>query len=256
MRMLELRIGDPWILRLIRKWLKAGILEEGNVTTPTEGTPQGGPLSPLLANVYLHYVLDLWFTRVIRPRCRGAAKLIRYADDFIVLFAQEADAQAFADELPARLAKFGLSLAEEKTKLIPFGRGHWTRGQSYPHHFDLLGFRHHLGTNRFGRMTVMRIPRPKSVARFLAGIKQWLRAHLHDRPVEQQKVLAQKLRGFYQYFALWHTLPKLDAVYAEARRLWLWALRRRGQRGRLTWQAWVKKAWFPLPRPRLLHRAV
>lgn len=256
MRMLRLRIGDPWILRLIGKWLKAGILEEGTVTAPTEGTPQGGPLSPLLANVYLHYALDLWFVRVVRPRCHGAAKLVRYADDFIALFALETDAQRFAAALPERLAKFGLSLAEEKTKLIPFGRGHWTPGLSYPHHFDLLGFRHHLGTSRRGRMTVVRIPCPKSVRKFLSGVKMWLRSHLHDRPAEQQQVLAQKLRGFYQYFALWHTLAKLGSVYREVRRLWLWALRRRSQRGRLTWQAWERKAWFALPQPHLLHRTV
>jgi group II intron reverse transcriptase/maturase len=256
MRMLGLRIGDPWILRLIRKWLKAGILEEGNVTTPTQGTPQGGPLSPLLANVYLHYVLDLWFALKIRPKCHGAARLVRFADDYIVLFEQEADARAFAGILPHRLAKFGLTLAEEKTTLIPFGRRHWKQGQSYPHHFDFLGFRHHLGTDRKGRMAVVRLPRPKSVTKFLAGIKEWLRAHLHDRAAEQQKVLAQKLRGFYQYFALWHTRQKLHAVYREVRRLWLWALRRRSQCGRLTWQEWQRKSWFTLPEPRLLHRTV
>ena len=256
MRMMEERIGDPWILRLIRKWLKAGILEEGSVTTPTAGTPQGGPLSPLLANVYLHYVLDLWFARKIRPTYHGAARLVRFADDYIVLFEDEEEARAFAETLPQRLAKFGLALAEEKTTLIPFGRRHWKKGQSHPHHFDFLGFRHHLGTDRKGRMAVVRLPRPKSVTKFLSGIKEWLRAHLHDRPAEQQKVLAQKLRGFYQYFALWHTLPKLNAVYREVRRLWLWALRRRSQNGRLTWQAWQRKAWFTLPEPRLLHRTV
>lgn len=174
----------------------------------------------------------------------------------IALFALETDAQGFATALPERLAKFGLTLAGEKTKLIPFGRRHWTPGQSYSHHFDLLGFRHHLGTTRYGRMTVVRIPCPKSVRKFLSGVKTWLQAHLHDRPTEQQQVLAQKLRGFYQYFALWHTLAKLGSVYREVRRLWLWALRRRSQRGRLTWQAWERKAWFALPQPRLLHRTV
>lgn len=256
MRMLEVRIGDPWILRLIRKWLTAGILEEGHETTPTEGTPQGGPLSPLLANVYLHYALDLWFVFTIRPRFRGRARLIRFADDFIALFELEADARDFAQMLPERLAKFGLSLAEEKTTLIPFGRAHWKREKSHPHHFDFLGFRHHLGTTRHGQMTVVRQPRPKSVTKFLAGIKEWLWAHLHDRPTEQQKVLTQKLRGFYQYFSLWHTVHKLNVVCREVRRLWLWALRRRSQRGRLTWEAWERKSWFALPQPRLLHRTV
>ena len=256
MRMIELRIGDPWILRLIRKWLKADILDQGTVTTPEMGTPQGGPLSPLLANIYLHYVLDLWFTRVVRPRCQGSATIIRYADDYVALFAVQQDADRFAAALPRRMAKFGLSLAEEKTKLIPFGRRHWARDQSHGHYFDLLGFRHHLGTSRHGRMTVVRIPCPKSVRTFLGGLAEWLKHHLHDRPADQQRVLAQKLRGFYQYFALWHTLPKLGTVRNEVRRLWRQALRRRSQRGRLTWEDWQRKPWFDLPRPKLLHCTV
>ncbi len=256
LRMLELRIGDPWILRLIRKWLKAGVLDQGTVTTPEEGTPQGGPLSPLLANVYLHYVLDLWFTRVVRPRCQGPAKLVRFADDYVSLFARQEDAERFATALPGRLAKFGLSLAEEKTKLIPYGRRHWKRDQSHGHHFDLLGFRHHLGTDRYGRMTVVRIPCPKSVRKFLSAVDEWLHQHLHDRPSEQQRALAQKLRGFYQYFALWHTTTKLWAIRDQVYRLWLTALRRRSQRGRLTWTEWQRKPWFDLPQPKLLHRSV
>ena len=256
MRMLKLRVGDPWVLRLIGKWLKAGILDQGTVTTPEEGTPQGGPLSPLLANIYPHYALDLWFTHVVCPRCQGTAKLIRFADDYVVLFTLQADAERFANVLPARLAKFGLSLAEEKMKLIPFGRRHWVRDQSYPKHFDLLGFRHHLGTDRKGRMAVIRIPCPKSVRKFLAGVAEWLEKHLHARPVEQQRVLGQKMRGFYQYFALWHTLAKLGTVRDEVRRLWHAALRRRSQRARLTWAEWQQKPWFKLPQPRILHRTV
>ncbi len=256
MRMLELRIGDPWILRLIRKWLKAGILDQGTVTTPEEGTPQGGPLSPLLANVYLHYVLDLWFTHVVCPQCQGSAKLVRFADDYVALFALQADAEKFARALPKRLAKFGLTLAEEKTTLIPFGRRHWVRNQSHKHHFDLLGFRHHLGTDRHGHMAVIRIPCPKSVRKFLSSVAMWLHKHLHNRPSEQHRMLVQKLRGFYQYFALWHTLAKLATVRDEVRRLWLAALRRRSQRGRLTWEAWRRKEWFALPQPKILHRTV
>ena len=133
MRMLELRIGEPWILRLIRKWLKAGISDQGTVSTPEEGTPQGGPLSHLLANIYLHYALDLRFTHVVCPGCQGKAKLVRFADDYVALFTLQADAERFAAVLPERLAKFGLSLAEEKTRLIPFGHRHWKRDASYEH---------------------------------------------------------------------------------------------------------------------------
>lgn len=256
MRMLELRIGDPWILRLVRKWLKAGILDEGQASTPTEGTPQGGPLSPVLANVYLHYALDLWFERVVRPRCRGRAQLIRFADDFVALFALQEDAERFASALPKRLAKFGLSLAEEKTKLLPFGSRHWVSGQSHPHHFDFLGFGHHLGTDRRGRMAVIRIPSPKSVQKFTASTKEWMRRHMHDRPMEQQRVLAQKLRGFYQYFALWHTTTKLRAVQQEVYRHWAWVLGRRSQRGRRPMAEWNPKPWFQLPAPKVLHTRV
>ena len=256
MRMLELRIGDPWILRLIQKWLSAGIFDHGQVTTPEKGTPQGGPVSPILANIYLHYVLDLWFERDVRRHCLGKATLIRFADDFVVLFQSETDAKRFAKALPERLAKFNLTLAEEKTNLLPFGRQHWQSGQSHPHHFDFLGFRHHLGTDRKGRMAVVRIPSPKSVRKFLAGVKEWLRHHMHVRPQDQQAVLTKKLQGFYQYFALWHTTRKLADVCQEVMKLWKHTLERRSQRGARTWARWTGYPWFTLPEPKLLHRTV
>ena len=190
------------------------------------------------------------------PGCQGKAKLVRFADDYVALFTLQADAERFAAILPERLAKFGLSLAEEKTKLIPFGRRHWKHDESYEHYFDLLGFRHHLGTDRNGRLAVVRIPCPKSVGKFLGGVKEWLKHHIHDRPQEQQRMLSLKLQGLYQYFALWHTLAKLGTVRDEVRRLWRAALQRRSQRGRLTWEAWQQKPWFALPQPRILHRTV
>lgn len=256
MRMLELRIGDPWILQLIRKWLSAGVLDHGQVTTPEEGTPQGGPISPVLANIYLHYALDLWFEKVVRPHSGGKATLSRFADDFVALFQNEADAKRFAQALPQRLAKFNLTLAEEKTNLLPFGRRHWRLGQSHPHHFDFLGFRHHLGTDRKGRMTVVRIPSPKSVRKFLAEVKAWLKRHMHDRPQDQQATLARKLQGFYQYFSLRLTLRKLHGVKCEVWRLWKWTLGRRSQRGARTWAQWTKHPWFILPEPKVLHPTI
>ncbi len=256
MRMLEQRVADPWILRPIRKWLKAGIFERGAITEPTEGSPQGGPISPMLANVYLHYALDLWFERMVRPRCRGEAKPIRFADDFLVLFSNEADARAFADVLPKRMAKFGLNLAEEKTRLIPFGRTSWRPGESHPHHFDFLGFRHHLGRDRKGRMAVIRIPCPKSVRKFLAGVKEWLRRHRHEPGWLQSALLVAKLRGFYQYFALWHTTRKLEAVRKEVEKYWVRSLNGRSQKGKKAWGEWNLKPWFRLPKPRMLHRTV
>ena len=255
-RMLALRIGDPWILRLTRKWLSAGIFDHGQVTTPEHGTPQGGPISPVLANVYLHYALDLWFEKVVRPRCLGKATLIRFADDFVVLFQSEMDAKRFAEALPTRLAQFNLTLAEEKTHLLPFGRMHWRSGQSHPHHFDFLGFRHHLGTDRNGRMAVVRIPSPKSVQKFLAGVKEWLSQHMHDRAQDQQAALARKLQGFYQYFALWHATRKLHGVKLEVLKMWKHTLEHRSQRATRTWAQWKRHPWFALPAPRLVHRMV
>ncbi|MDA8344272.1 MAG: reverse transcriptase domain-containing protein [Thermaerobacter sp.] len=255
MRMLGLRIGDPWILRLIRKWLKAGILDAGAVSEPTEGTPQGGPLSPLLANVYLHYALDLWFDRVVRPQCRGNAQLIRFADDYVALFATQYDASRFSRALPKRLEKFGLSLAEEKTRQLPFGYGQW-RAANGTEHFDFLGFRHFLGTDRKGHMNVIRIPSPKSVHKFLAGIKEWTRDHRHDNPWTQQQQLARKLQGFYQYFALWNTTRKLNMVRQETEKYWLWALKSRSQRSMQAWIEWKRHPWFRLPDPKVLHHTV
>lgn len=256
MRMLDLRIGDPWILCLVRKWQSAGIFDHGQVTVPEEGTPQGGPISPILANAYLHYALDLWFEKVVRPRCTGKATLLRFADDFVVLFQSEMDARRFAAALPARLAKFNLTLAEEKTNLLPFGRRHWRRRQSHPYHFDFLGFRHYLGTDRKGRMAVVRLPSPKSVRKFLAEVGAWLRQHMHDRPQNQQAALTRKLQGFYQYFSLWHTYRKLSVVRREVLKLWKRTLERRSQRGTRTWARWERHPWFSLPEPKLLHRTV
>ena len=256
MRMLGLRIGDPWILRLIRKWLSAGVLDHGQVTTPELGTPQGGPVSPVLANTYLHYALDLWFEKVVRPRCEEKATLIRFADDFVVLFQSERDAKRFAAALPKRLAKFNLTLAEEKTHLLPFGRTHWRSGQSHPHHFDFLGFSHYLGTDRNGRMAVVRIPSPKSVRKFLASVKEWLHLHMHDRPQDQQTALDRKLLGFYQYFSVWHAGRKLRAIRKEVLKLWKHTLDRRSQRAWRTWANWARHPWFTLPEPRLVHRTV
>ena len=256
MKMLALKIGDPWILRLVTKWLKAGIYDQGTVTHPEKGTPQGGPLSPVLANVYLHYVLDLWFAKVVKPSLRCEAQLVRYADDFVVLFADEQDAQRFAADLPGRLAKFGLELAPEKTRLIPFGAKFWHQGKTATGSFEFLGFSHLLGSSRKGRMVVVRIPARKGVHRFLQGVKEWLRHNMHLPPQEQQAYLAAKVRGYYQYFGLPLCVPPLMAVRHWT--LWYWqrTLQRRSQRDHATWE-WVKqRPWFTLPLPKVLHPQV
>ena len=256
MTMLELKIGDQWILRLIRKWLGAGIFENGTVHHPEQGTPQGGPISPIIANVYLHYVLDLWFDREFRLGCQGHARIVRYADDFIVLFEDEADATRFAAALPERLAKFGLEVAPEKTRLVPFGRQHWRQGEGVAGSFDFLGFSHYLGATRKGRMVVVRLPAKKGVHRFLMEVKAWLRRNMHLPPREQQRALAAKLRGYFQYFGLSRTVRVLNKVRYQL--LWYWArtLRRRSQRDRTTLASLWQRAWFTLPEARVIHPEV
>ena len=257
MRMLEIKIGDPWILRLIRKWLKAEIYENGEVKRPTRGTPQGGPLSPLLANIYLHYVLDLWFEKEVRPGMHGKAELVRYADDFVALFESEEDARHFAEILPGRLAKFELEVAAEKTRLVPFGVKFWRQGKGAAGTFDFLGFSHYLGTSRRGgMMVVVRRPAKKSVHRFLMETKAWLQRNMHLPPREQQKALAARLRGFYEYFGLRLSYPVLEGVRTQILRYWWQVLHRRSQRSRTTWEWLNQREWFRLPRPRVLHPEV
>lgn len=159
-----------------------------------------------------------------------------------------------AEVLPRRIGKFGLALAEDKTKLLRFGRRHWKSGQR--HYFDFLGFRHFLGTDRRGRMTVVRLPSPKSVRKFLMGLKEWLRRNVHTSPRYQQQVLGQKLRGFYQYFALWYATKRLWAVRYHVYWYWTRTLRRRSQTHLPKWDGLRRKPWFELPRPKLLHKDI
>lgn len=259
-KMLDQRIADPMILRLIGKWLKAGVMDNGVVVVRNEeGTPQGGPISPILANIYLHYVLDLWFARVIRPACRGEAHLVRYADDFVVCFQFKEDAKRFATVLGDRMAKFGLQLAEEKTRLIEFGRyareNQGKRGQK-AETFDFLGFTHRCGVTRKGRFCLIRQPRPKAIKRFRSEVKEWVKTHRHLPPREQQAQLRQRLIGFYQHFGLPLTIQILDKVRWEVEVIWGKYLRRRGQKRQLIWEELTRKPWFELPRPKVYHPTV
>jgi len=181
-RMVRERIADPVILSLIGKWLKAGAMQNGVVIRSEEGTPQGGPISCILANIYLHFTLDLWFERKFRPRCLGEAHLVRFVDDFVVSFEDLADAEEFQRQLRERFARFNLELAEDKTRLLLFGRfAAATRMRSgrKPETFEFLGFKHVCGTDRRGRFTVIRIPSVRSCRKFLARVREWLLQHKH-----------------------------------------------------------------------------
>ena len=258
-RMVAHRIADPIILRLISKWLKAGALRDGVFIAAEEGTPQGGPISPVLSNVYLHFTLDLWFEKKFKSQCRGEAYLVRFADDFVGCFQFQDDAQNFQRQLRERFARFNLELAEDKTRLLLFGRfaaAMRGRRRLRPETFEFLGFKHVCGVDRRGRFALIRIPSTKSCRKFLARTREWLLAHRHWKRREQQHYLTVMLRGFYQYFALHHCERKLSWIRYEILRQWKHALQRRGQRRRLSWERLGNGSWFELPFARNMHPTV
>lgn len=258
-KMLRERVGDPVILRLVDKWLRAGVLEEGLFSRSEDGVPQGGPISPILANIYLHYVLDLWFNKVFRLQCRGEAHLVRYADDFVVCFQREMDARAFMGAIRQRLGKFHLVVAEEKTRRIVFGRfaaERMAERRRKPEEFEFLGFRHICGKDRKGKFALVRLPVQKSISRFLAETKKWLWEHMHWKVRDQQRKLSEKLRGFYGYYALPHCGRKLYTVHGEVLKQWRRVLKRRSQRSKTHWSYLNTQSWFSLPTPVSLHSDV
>ena len=202
------RIQDGVLKRLIGKWLKAGVMEAGHVSYPEAGSPQGGVISPLLANVFLHYVLDTWFRQEVQPRLRGRAHLIRYADDFVILFAHEEDARRVMEVLPKRFGKYGLTLHPDKTRLVSFRRpsskanGPKGDDNGRPGTFDLLGFTHYWGRTRRGGWAVTRKTASKRLSRAVRSIAQWCRANRHHPIVEQHEKLSQKVRGHYAYYGI------------------------------------------------------
>jgi len=255
-KMVAQRIADPVILSLVGKWLNAGAMHNGVILRTDEGTPQGGPISCVLANIYLHYTLDLWFAKKFKPKCRGEAYLVRFVDDFVVSFRYQLDAEDFQKQLRERFARFNLELAEDKTRLLLFGRVaaamRATQGRR-PETFEFLGFKHVCGVDRSGKFALIRIPSVKSCRKFLARTREWLGQHRHWLKREQQHHLSTMLRGFYQYFGLHHCTGKLGWIRYQVQRQWAGALRRRSQRHRLSWRYLAGRTWFELPHGRLLH---
>jgi len=259
-KMVAHRIADPVILGLIGKWLNAGVMKDGVIIHTEEGTPQGGSISPVLSNIYLHFLLDLWFEKKIKPACRGEAYLVRFADDFVVSFQFREDVDRFQTQVRERFAEFGLELAEEKTRRILFGRfAALTRqrhGEGRPETFEFLGFKHVSGVDRSGKFSLIRIPSTKSCRKFLARTREWIFQHRHWRRWEQQLHLTRMLRGFYQYFALHHCERKLSWVRQQVQRQWITALNRRGQRRKTNWTRLKDRSWFELPWAHNLHPMV
>ncbi len=255
MKMVRHRIADTDILRLIGRWLKAGVMIDGVVVRTDVGSPQGGPISPLLANIYLHYALDLWVERIVADKCEGRVYLTRFADDFVVGFQYPGEAIRFSHVVERRLRKFHLELAPEKTNLLTFGRAPAMKGHKLGK-FDFLGFTHVGGRDKKGRFKVVRLPRQKSIRKFLDAVKQRLWKLLHQRPDLQQKVLNRMLGGFYRYFGLHGCLKRLIKLRHEVYRRWRWIQTRRSQRDRSSWDSLKLKPWFQLELPKVVHPTV
>jgi len=256
-RFVEHRIGDRRIIRLIQKWLKAGVLEDGIVTVSDKGTGQGSVISPLLANVYLHYVFDLWAERWRRREATGDMIIVRYADDIVVGFEDESDARRFWDAMRKRLEEFSLSLHPDKTRLIEFGRfavaRRAQRGLGKPETFKFLGFIFICGRTRKGTFQLKRKSRRDRMRAKLSEVKENLRRQMHQAIPEQGRWLAQVIRGYFAYHAVPTNYPALSAFRYHIERLWLRTLRRRSQKDRFSWERIKKLANDFFPLPKILH---
>ena len=248
---LEQRVRDGVIRRMIDKWLAAGVQHDGMLRYPDGGTPQGGVISPLLANVYLHEVLDVWFEHEVKPRLSGTATLIRYADDAVIVFAQETDARRVMEVLPKRFAKYGLTVHPAKTKLVDF-RGP-PSGED-PGSFDVLGFTHFWGRSRKGNWIVQRKTSASRFGRALKRVADWCKKWRHLAVHEQHKQLVAKVRGHNNYFGITGNSRALRRFLHEVRRAWCKWLGRRSQKARMTWGRFVLLvSRYPLPSPRIVH---
>jgi RNA-directed DNA polymerase len=256
-KFLRHRIADERVLRLIDKWLTVGVVEDGQWTQSEEGSPQGASASPLLANVYLHYVLDLWVAWWRERHARGDVVIVRWADDFVVGFEDEQDARRFLDELRVRFAGFGLELHPDKTRLIEFGRfaaeRRGRRGAGKPETFDFLGFTHICARNRAGRFWIRRITIAKRLRAKLAEVKAELKRRRQHPIPEQGQWLASVLRGHFAYYSVPGNSDAIQAFRFQAIGLWRKSLRRRSQRARLNWARMKLIANRWLPRPRVMH---
>jgi group II intron reverse transcriptase/maturase len=257
---LKRRVRDGVILRLIGKWLNAGVLEDGAFTTSEAGTPQGGVISPLLANIVLHYVLDEWFERDVRPRLKGEAFLIRYADDFVIGVAREDDAQRIMEALPKRMSKYGLTVHPEKTRLVRFqppdGADSDTpaAGQPAPQTFDFLGFTHYWGRSRRGGWVVKRKTAKSRLQRAIAALSTWCGENLHLPIGEQHQKLTEKLQGHYGYYGIIGNYFSLQKFLEGTRRTWRRWLSRRNRDSPMSWSEFLRlEQHYGLPRARVVH---
>lgn len=257
LRFLEHRIADRRVLRQVQRWLKAGVLEEGEVHVAEAGTPQGGNVSPLLANIYLHYVLDLWAHRWRRQHARGDVIIVRYVDDFVVGFQYREEAERFLADLRERMLRFRLELHADKTRLIEFGRfaavNRQQRGEGKPETFNFLGFKHICSTSSQGKFIVRRHTMGQRLTTKLRAIKVDLKRNRHQKLAQQRQRVSAVLRGHFQYYGVPFNNRALGVFYQEV--LWHWwrALRRRSHKHNLPWKRFCRKAGRWLPQPRVHH---
>ena len=253
---MEHRVGDPRLISLIRRWLKAGVMEDGAVYPSEEGTPQGGSISVLLSNLYLHYVLDLWFERVVKVRLRGEAQLVRYIDDFVICFQYREDALRVEDALRHRLAKFGLTLEPSKTKLVEFGRfaqrHAGKRGRNRPETIYFLGLTLYCTRNQKGNFKVGMRTEKSRLRRSLVALRELMRRIRHYAISEQASEINAVLRGHYAYYGVAGNLRSLLKVYQALQRYWRKMLCSSSRDGRLSWACFNQiKERNPLLRPKL-----
>jgi len=254
--LIKKRINDGGLLRLIGKWLNAGVLEGEMLSYTDKGTPQGGVISPLLANIFLHYVLDEWYVKEIKPRLKGRSFLIRFADDFIIGCELEEDARRIMAVLPKRFGRFKLTVHPEKSKLVDFRFPQWRRRtQTSQHTFDFLGFTHYWGKSRNGKWVIKRKTSAKRLRRTLKSIWQWCRENRHWSLPEQHRILSSKLRGHYNYYGIRGNYKMLEVAYEGAENCWKRWLGKRSRDDRLTWEKYRSHilSIFPLPIPKIVH---
>jgi RNA-directed DNA polymerase len=249
--LVRLRIDDEPFLRLIRKWLKAGVLEpDGAVQYPEKGSPQGGIVSPMLANIYLHYALDVWFEETVKAHCKGKAYLCRYADDFVCAFECESDAECFYRALGPRLESFGLEVAEEKTNLLRFSRQGWQKNGT----FEFLGFEFRWGRGRWGKPTIKRRTARKKYRAALTSFQEWCREHCSMRKDRFFAALNAKLRGYYHYYGIRGNFESIDDFFYQVTRMLYRQLNRRSQRRSYNWKGFAELIKvFKLARPHICH---
>ena len=255
-RAIQRRVNDGSVLRLVGKWLKARIVDGEELRVNEQGTPQGGVISPMLANILLHEVLDEWYGRDVRPRMRGETFLIRFADDFVIGCEREADARRVMEVLPKRFARYGLDIHPEKTARIDFRKpsaGAGERGGNGT--FEFLGFTHYWGRSRRGYWVIKRKTAKTRIRRIRTQLWEWCRANRHQRTGLQHRMLCQKLRGHYQYFGIRSNYRALERIYEATRQAWRYWLSRRSSESRIPWTRFARMlaVTYPLPRPRIVH---